>query len=322
MPTVVNSDISRNTVITDHVVVLTTPGHDNAYMLPRNPFNMDSSYGADRQNVTWTSAAGTVIATGESGKLRRWHASAEPVGDVTVSTPNPPKLVSYRLRDLETASAKYTEAMTIERHKELFGNYSNLYEGVYEDQPDQTLTFPSTDFVIIDDAEAPEEDGLTWSVNVRDGLARHPEFLHLHPGVLIGFRKAIRDEVRSRVGYTGHLFAENGCSEDDGGRLRAWRTVPYEPRRTKFVHDTSRRTGNKLKSGRQVPEAKRLEVWVATPDHIPGRNRADAKRRWNEELEAIASEIVDMLEPAPCWHCKGTGVVPKRSTNSEASHAA
>ena len=300
-----------------HQIVALTDATTTYYLLPANPFH-DSRY----RVATWITASGdtlTPVNVNPNHPLRGgWHSAPGGVQDLIAEQPGPTQLTGYRLRDPEVESVKFPATLPVGGLNALGlddDTTNALYQGVYEDGPTITVHFPVANMIVADDGAPPPEDGLRWVPNLRDELRRHPALHHLFPGHLEGFRQAVVDAAgQMPVVGSGYL---------DGARVdrerptvvRVTTEVPYEPHTTRFVRATGR-NGQTLKRGRDVVETKRLEVSVQVPDVIAGRNRADAKARWDAELASVLDVITEALTPAPCWHCQGTGVVASKDARS------
>lgn len=295
-----------------HQIVALTDDTTTYYLLPSNPFG-----DGWRRTVTWTTAVGDTLTPVHAHPNRPagvWHRAPGPLQDLTATQPGPPQKTGYRLDDPGMESAKLPATLPPDGLSSLGLDEDTadaLYTATWVDGPPVTRLFPATDMIVADDTGAPPpDDGLRWVPNLRDELRQHRALHHLFPGHLEGFRQAVADAAGALpVVGSGYL---------DGARVdrerptvvRVSTEVPYEPHTTRFVRETGR-NGQKLKRGRTVTETKRLEVSVQVPDVIAGRNRADAKARWDAELASILDTITEALTPAPCWHCRGTGVVAR-----------
>jgi hypothetical protein len=232
------------------------------------------------------------------------------------------RTIGYQLRDPDAASVRFPATLTPAEWSERMAGYDDdtdspewaLYDHVTETVPGESV--PVDAVVDLGDGSPAPKDGLTWNARLPYELQHHPELLHRFPGHLSGFRTAVI-EAAKLLPVMAAGWMNSGASEDSKrpGFVNVHTTVPYEPRTTRVVHDEGRR-GNKLKRGRDVLETKRLEVSIRVPASIEGPNRAAARAVWDREMARILAAITEALTPAPCGHCKGTGIVARAEVSS------
>lgn len=240
-------------------------------------------------------------------------ASGTPVGHKSDTS----RVIGYRLRDADAVSAKFPATLTPAEWSTRTATYDDtadspeyaLYDRITEKIPGELVQVDQ--IIDLGDGSPAPQDGLTWTAQLPYELQHHPELLHRFPGRLTGFRAAVIDALK-RLPFMAPGFAQSAARESDGrpGCVDVYTHVAYEPRRTRFVHDTDRR-GNKLKRGRDVVETTRLEVSVRVPATIEGPDRATAVETWHRTMAEIIAEVTEALTPAPCAHCKGTGIVSR-----------
>jgi hypothetical protein len=247
-----------------------------------------------------------------------WYTTSHAVSTIEFRPDDRTITVDYKIKDPESVSARFPLTLTVEEWSDRTdcGDDEHapeilLYQRITKTEPGETTPVDAT---IIDlDGEPAPRDGHTWTAKLPYELEHHVELLHLFPGHLTGFREALCTEVKRRLGVSDRVWGEPaGCTTTGDQRrtyVNAWRDVPYSPRQTEFRHDHSRSTGRALKSGRTVEKTARLSIAIEVGDIINGANRAEAVAKWNETITRLADEILAKLEPAVCWHCKGTGVV-------------
>jgi len=291
------------------------------YLLPTRPFGP----GYQRRDTTWVTAAGHQLTPAPSARNGGWyHAPGQPQ-NLTATQPGPATKTGYRLNDDDAASIKFpahlTPAEWIERDFD-DDTATALYSAVWEDGEPVSVVFPVADMIVVGDGEPVPDDGLQWVPNIRDELRHHPAVWHLFPGHLTGFRQAVLEAIKAppamavRPEHSG-LRGPHACIDRDHPAVIEVSTyAAYEPRQTRFERAIGR-NGAKLKRGRDVVEATRLAIRVPVADRIEGVTRAAAVTAWNTELARILDAVTEALSPAPCWHCKGTGVVSQ--TKAEAN---
>ncbi len=301
--------------MTTAVYHLTGPDGQHYYLLPGHTY-------------------GTWLADGQpmrrANKSNWWYSTGHTAQQITKRHPDKTTTLGYRLRDPDTASAKYPAELSTTDFNERTDDgddehapEATLYERITNTTPGEVEPLDMTLVVDLDGEPAPS-DGRTWVAKLPYELTRHTELLHLFPGHMPGFRTAVVNAVNTHLGAdTRPLYRSvggAGCEEVRGSdNIRAWRKVPYEPRQTTFVHDRSRSTGRELKSGRNVEKTTTLEVVVRVGDRVEGATRAEAAAKWDEMLSRLVAEIVAELEPAVCRHCSGTGVVKQTAAHRHAA---
>lgn len=305
--------------MTDKQIVALTGDDETYYLVPREPFPTKTWRG----DITWAARDGDPLEPTNARRdpygASRWLKHPGPPRDLIATRPTTPTLTGYRLADPAAESAKFPATLTIEEFKARTAGFDDtadspegaLYERVTEPQPDQHMLIPATSMLIIDDATPAPDDGHRWVANLRDELKRHPEVHHLFPGHLVGFRAAFIEAVKALPFMDVRQFIGGDSAREDRDRrgyVDITRYAAYEPHHTRFVRDTGS-GGRKLQSGRTVTETKMLTVSLPVPDTIAGTTRAEATIIWEATMSRLLAEVTDALTPAPCWHCRGTGVV-------------
>jgi hypothetical protein len=299
-------------------ILALTDATDTYYLLPHRPFG-DPSW--DRLTTTWSTADGN-LAVHRKGDANTgtadWYRAPGGPQPLTATRPGKQSRTGWKLDNPAAASDVYPEFVPEgTRRDEDSSAFAALYSAVYERAADETMTVPVEAMIVAAEGVAPApRDGLAWTANVLDELTRHPELLHLFPGHLSGFREAVAEAINTQPYMRqtgGGLFSgSNATVERERGLVTAYRSVPFEPRHTRIVHDELGRS-RKSRRGREVLETKRLQVSLKVPAAIPGRTRAEAVERWHATLAEILAEVEEALTPAPCWHCQGTGVVSAKA---------
>jgi hypothetical protein len=302
----------------DPILVL-TDATDTYYLLPYRPFGGESW---NTPNATWLTADGGLVLHRKSNAntgTADWYRAPGPPQLLTATRSGKQSRTGWKLDNPAAASDVYPEFVAEgTRRDEDTSAFSALYSAVFERAADEVMTVEVDGMVIAADGAAPAPyDGLTYTVNLLDELRQHTEVGHLVPGHLIGFREAVVEAVNAQPfmhSTVGGLFSGSHASidRDRPNFVTAYRSVPYEPRHTRIVHDDLGR-GRRSRKGREVVESKRLEVRLQVPSAIAGSNRAEAVVKWHTTMAEILAEVEEALTPAPCWHCQGTGVVSAKA---------
>lgn len=301
-------------------IVAVTSDAGTWYLVPKDPF-AKTRYGAD---PTWATADGQPLGQKRDSRTYNWswRPSPTPPQTLIATRRGEQTRTGWRLKDPDAVSAKYPLEVTneewVERgfHDEGDSPAGTLYRAVYDQASDETFTVEVAAMVVVPDAvPPPEDDGLTWVVNIHDEMKRHPELLHLFPGHLPGFREAVVEALQTIPEVHRESFVY-GASVDRDRRnvVNVSVGVPYEPYHTTFVPDIGPR-----RRGKNVPDTMRLSMSLTVSDLVEGPTRAEAKAKWLAEIERIVAQVRAALEPRPCWHCKGTGVVSARQASDAAA---
>lgn len=305
---------------TEHPIVVLRDSDATFYLLPAYPIrNGHGSKGA------WSTTGGVSLTQVREGRSGSWWKAAGSMQDLVASAPGLPTLAGYVITDEDAVSAKFPSALTVEEYDARFvadAAGSALYKAVWEPGPAQTRLYPAAGMLVIGEGAPAPDDGLKWVPNLPDELRRHPELWHQFPGHLTGFRDAAVETIKTLpvlAPQPHHSYARDAGVRVDRSRpseIEVYTYAVYEPRQTRFENSIGR-NGQKLKRGYHVVEATRLEIKFSVSDTVSGATRADAVEKWHAQLDAITDAVTEALSPAPCWHCKGTGVVSAREAAKE-----
>jgi hypothetical protein len=308
----------------DPILVL-TDATDTYYLLPHRPFGDPSWEG---RTTTWSTADGSLTLHRKSDAnvgAADWYRTPGAPQLLTATRTGKQVRTGWKLDNPAAASDVYPEFVAEgSRRDEDTSAFTALYSPVYERAADEVMTVGLDGMVVVAEGAAPAPaDGLTYTANLLEELRRHPEVVHLFPGRLVGFREAVVEAINTQPymhSTGGGLFSGSHASvdRDRPGFVVAHRSVPYEPRHTRIVHDELGR-GRRSRRGREVVESKRLDVRLQVPSAIAGKNRAEAVEKWHAAMAEILAEVEEALTSAPCWHCQGTGVVSAKATAGAAS---
>ncbi|MFF7335386.1 hypothetical protein [Streptomyces sp. NPDC008150] len=237
-----------------------------------------------------------------------WSAPAE-ASRLTAVVQPAPKTVSYKLRDIATESVRYPATLTVTEFNDRDDDHDTLWElytSVTEDQPPVEHVFEGP-IVVLEGREPPQPGEPQWVADLPHFLTQRPEYRHLFPGhipgLVVHMMRAF--EAMPRVKHVFLNFQNRPGIYVDV-------SVPYDEPRTEFRHDTSWRTGKKLKSGRTVPVTVSRTVTLPIPDRVPGATYEEALSSWHEQA-AYWTGVVEEISVAACHHCDGNGYVPQGS---------
>ncbi|WP_141576076.1 hypothetical protein [Actinomadura sp. WMMA1423] len=234
-----------------------------------------------------------------------WWATDHEATRITARRPVPAKTIGYRLRDLSAASEKFPAALTpAEWENRRTDDFLwELYTTVTEPQPDEVITIEGP-WVRLD-GTPPPDDGRTWVPRLPDALRNRPEYHHLFPGYLPGFRDHIK-RVAEKHRFREFVFLDYQSRAGVTVILR----VPFDQPVTEY-RPARNRDGSvsRSKKGRTVTVTARRELLLDVPDRIAGGNRAEAAAHW-DELTAHYQALLDEASVAACSHCQGHGYIP------------
>lgn len=250
---------------------------------------------ADGQPMTALSAPG-------------WWATDHETAAITVRKPVPAKTTGYRLRDTSASSERFPTELTVEQwdgRDEDEDLLWSLYTAVTEPQPDEVITIGGPWLRL--DGTPPPDDGRTWVPRLPDALRTRPEYHHLFPGYLTGFRDHIK-RLAERHRHVEHVFT------DYQGRrgLTVILKVPFDQPVTEYRPARNNNGSvSRSRKGRTVTVYARRELLLDVHDRtvIPGNARAAAAARWDEQT-AHYTALLDEASVAACSHCKGHGYIP------------
>jgi hypothetical protein len=233
-----------------------------------------------------------------------WWTPGEP-RDLKLIGPPTKETVSFTLP--EGVTTPLGSPITVEQRRALFDDegdpvqpWARLYEAVREDRDPQVTELPAP-VMLLPGAPPPQGDGRRWVADLPWEVREHPEYLHLFPGHIPGFKQALYEHLGGR-GFGGRSqVAGVDCYDDRETRaLKIARTASYAPALT----TTRKKRGGRGKE--TVPRTVTRTLLLLVPDSVKGANRADATARW-DALWAKALELVEASNVQACGHCEGRG---------------
>lgn len=237
-----------------------------------------------------------------------WWATDDLQATRLTATAQPsPKTTGYKLTDPAAESVRYPLTLTVEQWGERRDRGESdtlweLYTSVTEDQPPLQHVYDGP-VMVLEGREPPGPDELQWVANLPEVLARRPEYRHLFPGHIPGFRTHLHQVIKATPGIR-HCF--DGYHGYTG--LHVVIEVPFDKPRTRWQANLSRRTSKPLKSGRTVPVTVTRDLNLPVPASVPGETYEAALRNWEQQVEFWLSVVRDATVAA-CSACDGTGHV-------------
>lgn len=234
-----------------------------------------------------------------------WWSPDEPK---TLHLVGPPtrEVVAYALP--EGVTTPLGSPITPDQRQELFNDdgeplepWARLYESVSEPREPKVTDLP-VPMMLLPGAPAPLDDKRVWVAQLPFEIREHREYLHLFPGHMPGFKKALL-EYLGGSGWAGRGQVPGvDCQEESQPPrgLKITRTVTFEPSLT-----TTRRVRGRRRS-EQVQRTVTRTLLLHVPDSVKGQNRAEAAERW-DALWAKALELVEQSNVKACGHCEGRG---------------
>lgn len=262
-----------------------------------------------------------VFADGEEMTLMRpgrneggfcWFVTDHEAQEIFSLLKQPSRLLHFKLDDMTALSEKYPEIISTEdwdvrSHRE--ENLYELYTGVYETLSPVEYVWEGP-YTLLEGREPLGPDDRTWVADLPYELKERPEYRHLFPGKIPGLRSYLHEVIKKMPGVQ-YCFLDR-----DGVRaLEVVIQVPYEPSIQKWQAYTGSR-GQKLKTGRYVPEYATRRLVLPVPSYVNGPDYETALVLWNQAVKYWMDQVEEASVVA-CAHCKGTGQVPDGATQYE-----
>ena len=232
-------------------------------------------------------------------RLTGWWATDRQAQLIQVVTPAPLRVTGYRLTRPEAESVLYPATLTPEQweqRRHAGGEDDSTLWGLYErvTETGGTLTEEVSGPWLRLDGQPPPDDGHTWTARLPYVLSQYPEYLHLFPGHIGGFRDAMKALVKT-------LPRVDGAYEEHG-RLHVTVKVPFDPPQ----EEPWRPRGARKDRTRPVLCTRYLTLDI--PQRISGPNRAAAVAEWGRRRGEIVNTVA-AAGVAACPHCSGAGWV-------------
>lgn len=241
---------------------------------------------------------GSVFADGEQlerAAERGWWIAGHEAKRIEVESPPTRKLLSYKLVEDVPASEKYPATLTLEQYAERDEydvKLSALYEGEYEEVPAKRSVVEET-FKKLEGAPPPN-DGHQYFASLPYELSNHPEYRHLFPGHLDGFRKVLAERLKELPGVSAY----------DQSTFSVYVVVNYDKPVDYF--EVGPRGGRKKRTSHSVTRAIK---GIRPPHRIEADNRADAVKKWDALMEQYVASVRRAVEVKLCSHCQGHGIL-------------
>lgn len=234
-----------------------------------------------------------------------WWAATLEASRLTITGQPRPKTLSYTLKAADAESVRYPATLTVDEYSERREDEENLWEfysAVLEDQPVVEHVYDG-DIMMLEGREPPTPDELPWQADLPHVLGSRPEYRHLFPGRIHGFRDHVQAAIKKMPGVQ---YCFDNYQNYKG--LHVTLHVPFEKPKTRWQADLSRRTSKPLKTGRNVPVLVTRELRLPVPASISAPNYEMAVDDWHEQVEFWLS-VVRNASVAACNACGGTGHV-------------
>ena len=247
-----------------------------------------------------------------------WRATHEATA-ISVVRPQPDRTTGYRLADPDAVSARYPASLTVDEYTERRNASEAEGEVLYRMYERDTEPMPPTVEEISGpwlrlDGTPPAQDGRTWTAKLPAELSYRPEYLHLFPGYMPGFRDHM-SELLKRQPHVQYVFDWKSGGQVYG--LQVTLQIPFD-QPVREQRPALNRNGTRSRSRKPrtvaVTATRRLDLPV--PFRIDAPNRAAAVAEWNR-LEADLLAVVADASVVACHACRGHGYVIDGSTNYE-----
>lgn len=221
-------------------------------------------------------------------------------------------LVAWKLNDLRVTG--YPDRLSPEEYVERTDDeeptwdrlVAVVYEPVYEDLP-PTREPVEGPWLVLDGAPPPQ-DGHEWHAQLPSALRHAPEYLHLFPGHLDGFRKAVSDALDELPGVNAYASGPGPVTVYVKATLP--KPVPLErwakPPDHRGHNSRERRQARERSAATTETVTRALSIPVA--DRVQAQNRAAAIDLWERTLADVVDYVTRLLAD-PCPTCQGHGWV-------------
>lgn len=236
-----------------------------------------------------------------------WWAAPGEAARLSITGKPAAKTVGYTLDDKDAESVRYPARLTVDEYRARRDDEDNLWEfytSVVEEQPPVEHVYDGP-VMVLEGREPPRPDEPQWVAALPHALTERPEYKHLFPGKIPGLRDHL-DKAIEAMPPVKYCFN----SPDRYTGLEVVVRVPFDTPRTTFRHDTSRRTGKTLKTGRQVPVTVEHRLKLPIPDAVHADTYEQALIAWDEQVEFWVRQVEE-ASVAACSSCNGTGHVPQ-----------
>lgn len=225
-------------------------------------------------------------------------------GTVTCYRLDDPDLASARY-PLEVSEEEYDRRRNLDDDERMF----ELYTAVRE--PGEAVSEEIAGPWLRLDGEPPPQDGRAWTASLPAELWQRPEYLHLFPGYMTGFRDRMEQVIRSLPGVRFCL------KNDRGTGLDVTIEVPFDKPQAEY-RPALNRDGSKSRSrrGRTVPVTATRRLALDVPYRIDAASRAAAVAEWERREASIRAAVAD-ASVAACSACMGHGYVISGSEKYE-----
>lgn len=255
--------------------------------------------------------SGEFRADGEPMILTRdnWWATDHEAKVITYHARLRPLTTGYRLKDASAESEMFPAELTSQEYHDRSGEDDDvmwrLYDPVTQEREPETTEIEGPWLRL--DGEPPPSDGHRWTASLPSVLANHPEYLHLFPGYIIGFREHMKKVLQKlpRVRYV--LDLKHGTQVYG---LEVHLEIPFDQPLTEYRPALNLDGSvSRSRKGRTVAKTATRKLSLGIPYRIDGPDRATAVAEWDRrEAEAIAA--VEAASVAACSACGGHGYVP------------
>jgi hypothetical protein len=230
--------------------------------------------------------------------------------DVEIETSGGRRVVGYR-RNVDANDRNLPETLSVGEYDERTDDDGDaydrrvapLYDAEYEDNPVERAPVEG-DWLVLQGAPPPA-DGREWVGTLPTELSYSPEYRHLFPGRLEGFRKALVAVLSELPGVDAYDHRKPTVSVYVKVDLPRLTVVEFEKRPSLAGLTKGEKTRLRASLERPVSTiAKHLEI--PAPHYIPGSNRAAACVAWDAQMGHYVAHVRAILA-SPCPTCQGHG---------------
>jgi hypothetical protein len=240
---------------------------------------------------------------------RGWYSADHEASVIEIRKRRAPLVTGYLIRDPATVSGKFPQSMTRDEAAGLDSDLlAQLYDRVTEEREPETVLAEGPWLRLEgESAQGDSHAGRTWRAELPYELRHHPEYLHLFPGYLPGFREHMK-QVADKLPRVRYAF-DRTQHHQQASDLEVTLEIPFDKPQAEY--QPARNLDGKIsrsRKGHMVPVMATRKLEFAVPYRIDGRNRAEAVAGWDRREAEIVAAITSATIAA-CSACGGHGYV-------------
>ena len=224
-----------------------------------------------------------------------WYKASSPVDTLEISRPDRWESSGWKLPEGVSVVGAPAGILTDEQLVEIESDLQELYVRSGASVPVDPIKITAAEWTWLE-GEPPADDFRValWRPNLPSWLEYGPEYSHVFPGSLVGFRTAMLEVVERLV--DGELYVErNG--------IKCFASYKYSPPR----YHEARRHPRSRPTTRESSQLK--TIFITVRQEIQGKNLADALAKWDAARTELEDDVRRQACVKLCSACGGKGVM-------------